>query len=81
MNSNKVKLFLISCGSFNPITNMHLRMFGKLIFFFFFVSLLVSFIGFILELARDYFNSTGIYDVVSGIVSPVGNGYKKKVNT
>ncbi len=23
------KIVLLSCGSFNPITNMHLRMFGK----------------------------------------------------
>ena len=25
------KIVLLSCGSFNPVTNMHLRMFGKLI--------------------------------------------------
>jgi nicotinic acid mononucleotide adenylyltransferase len=25
------KIVLLSCGSFNPITNMHLRMFGKYI--------------------------------------------------
>lgn len=28
--SQKKPLALISCGSFNPITNMHLRMFGNL---------------------------------------------------
>lgn len=27
--SQKTPLVLISCGSFNPITNAHLRMFGK----------------------------------------------------
>ncbi|XP_034445697.1 nicotinamide/nicotinic acid mononucleotide adenylyltransferase 1-like [Hippoglossus hippoglossus] len=48
---------LLACGSFNPITNMHLRMF---------------------ELARDHLEDTGQYKVVSGLISPVGDGYKKK---
>ncbi|XP_068453598.1 nicotinamide/nicotinic acid mononucleotide adenylyltransferase 1 [Clinocottus analis] len=51
------KVVLLSCGSFNPITNMHLRMF---------------------ELARDHLEDTGQYRVVKGIISPVGDGYKKK---
>ncbi|KAM6981966.1 nicotinamide/nicotinic acid mononucleotide adenylyltransferase 1-like [Tautogolabrus adspersus] len=51
------KVVLLSCGSFNPITNMHLRMF---------------------ELARDHLVDTGQYRVVKGIISPVGDGYKKK---
>ncbi|KAM9350823.1 nicotinamide/nicotinic acid mononucleotide adenylyltransferase 1-like [Symphorus nematophorus] len=51
------KVALLACGSFNPITNMHLRMF---------------------ELARDYLEDTGLYRVVKGIISPVGDGYKKK---
>ncbi|MFT7804397.1 nicotinamide/nicotinic acid mononucleotide adenylyltransferase 1 [Arapaima gigas] len=51
------KVVLLSCGSFNPITNMHLRMF---------------------ELARDYLQDTGKYCVVKGIISPVGDAYKKK---
>ena len=28
--ANRTPLVLITCGSFNPITNMHLRMFGKI---------------------------------------------------
>ncbi|CAJ1085412.1 nicotinamide/nicotinic acid mononucleotide adenylyltransferase 1-like [Xyrichtys novacula] len=51
------KVVLLACGSFNPITNMHLRMF---------------------ELARDHLEDTGQYRVVKGIISPVGDGYKKK---
>uniref|UniRef100_A0A3Q3LJE1 Nicotinamide-nucleotide adenylyltransferase n=3 Tax=Mastacembelus armatus TaxID=205130 RepID=A0A3Q3LJE1_9TELE len=51
------KVVLLSCGSFNPITSMHLRMF---------------------ELARDHLEDTGQYKVVKGIISPVGDGYKKK---
>ncbi|XP_074537610.1 nicotinamide/nicotinic acid mononucleotide adenylyltransferase 1 [Halichoeres trimaculatus] len=51
------KVVLLACGSFNPITNMHLRMF---------------------ELARDHLEETGHYRVVKGIISPVGDGYKKK---
>ncbi|XP_048028833.1 nicotinamide/nicotinic acid mononucleotide adenylyltransferase 1-like [Megalobrama amblycephala] len=53
----KTKVVLLACGSFNPITNMHMRMF---------------------ELARDYLQDTGRYIVVKGIISPVGDGYKKK---
>ncbi|KAJ8404674.1 hypothetical protein AAFF_G00335370 [Aldrovandia affinis] len=56
-NSYQTKVVLLACGSFNPITNMHLRMF---------------------ELARDYLEDTGKYRVVKGIISPVGDGYKKK---
>nr|XP_061802363.1 nicotinamide/nicotinic acid mononucleotide adenylyltransferase 1-like isoform X1 [Nerophis lumbriciformis] len=51
------EVVLLACGSFNPITNMHLRMF---------------------ELARDFLEDTGRYKVVKGIVSAVGDGYKKK---
>uniref|UniRef100_A0A8D0F411 Nicotinamide nucleotide adenylyltransferase 1 n=1 Tax=Strix occidentalis caurina TaxID=311401 RepID=A0A8D0F411_STROC len=51
------EVVLLACGSFNPITNMHLRLF---------------------ELARDYFHETGKYKVIKGIISPVGDAYKKK---
>lgn len=54
---NVTEVVLLACGSFNPITNMHLRMF---------------------ELARDHLEDTGEYSVVKGIISPVGDGYKKK---
>ncbi|XP_077472165.1 nicotinamide/nicotinic acid mononucleotide adenylyltransferase 3 [Stigmatopora argus] len=52
----RVPLVLLACGSFNPITNQHMRLF---------------------ELARDHMQSTGQYRVVSGIVSPVSDGYAK----
>ncbi|XP_063064946.1 nicotinamide/nicotinic acid mononucleotide adenylyltransferase 1 isoform X2 [Engraulis encrasicolus] len=53
----RMRVVLLACGSFNPITNMHLRMF---------------------ELARDHLEDTGRYKVVQGIISPVGDAYKKK---
>ncbi|XP_060794376.1 nicotinamide/nicotinic acid mononucleotide adenylyltransferase 1 isoform X2 [Neoarius graeffei] len=53
----RIGVVLLACGSFNPITNMHLRMF---------------------ELARDHLEDTGQYRVVKGIISPVGDAYKKK---
>ncbi|XP_051981028.1 nicotinamide/nicotinic acid mononucleotide adenylyltransferase 1-like isoform X1 [Xyrauchen texanus] len=56
-SQEKIKVVLLACGSFNPITNMHLRMF---------------------ELARDHLEDTGRYIVVKGIISPVGDSYKKK---
>ncbi|KAH9524928.1 Nicotinamide/nicotinic acid mononucleotide adenylyltransferase 1 [Bulinus truncatus] len=52
-----IKVILLACGSFSPVTNMHLRMF---------------------EIARDALNKTGRFHVVSGIVSPVSDGYNKK---
>ncbi|XP_071491609.1 nicotinamide/nicotinic acid mononucleotide adenylyltransferase 1-like [Diadema antillarum] len=51
------RVMLLACGSFNPITNMHLRMF---------------------EIARDYLNHKGGFQVIGGILSPVNDGYKKK---
>lgn len=56
-NSERTEVVLLACGSFNPITNMHLRLF---------------------ELAKDYLNGTGKYKVIRGIISPVGDAYKKK---
>ncbi|XP_026055804.1 nicotinamide/nicotinic acid mononucleotide adenylyltransferase 1 isoform X2 [Carassius auratus] len=56
-SQEKTRVVLLACGSFNPITNMHLRMF---------------------ELARDHLEDTGRYRVVKGIISPVGDSYKKK---
>lgn len=57
MATRRVPLFLLACGSFNPITNQHMRLF---------------------ELARDHMHSTGQYQVVGGIVSPVSDGYGKQ---
>ncbi|NXD25616.1 NMNA1 adenylyltransferase, partial [Spelaeornis formosus] len=54
---SRTEVVLLACGSFNPITNMHLRLF---------------------ELAKDYFHETGKYKVIKGIISPVGDAYKKK---
>lgn len=54
---NRIPVVLLACGSFNPITNMHLRLF---------------------EVARDHLHQTGIYQVVGGIISPVGDKYWKK---
>ncbi|XP_065141627.1 retinoid-binding protein 7a isoform X3 [Paramisgurnus dabryanus] len=56
-SQEEIKVVLLACGSFNPITNMHLRMF---------------------ELARDHLEDSGKYRVVKGIISPVGDSYKKK---
>nr|XP_020637877.1 nicotinamide/nicotinic acid mononucleotide adenylyltransferase 1 [Pogona vitticeps]XP_020637878.1 nicotinamide/nicotinic acid mononucleotide adenylyltransferase 1 [Pogona vitticeps] len=55
-SDDRTEVVLLACGSFNPITHMHLRLF---------------------ELARDYLHETGKYKVLKGIVSPVGDAYKK----
>uniref|UniRef100_H3A8I9 Nicotinamide-nucleotide adenylyltransferase n=1 Tax=Latimeria chalumnae TaxID=7897 RepID=H3A8I9_LATCH len=56
-SGERKEVVLLACGSFNPITNMHLRLF---------------------ELARDHLHETGKYKVIKGMISPVGDGYKKK---
>ncbi|XP_078498397.1 nicotinamide/nicotinic acid mononucleotide adenylyltransferase 1 isoform X1 [Lissotriton helveticus] len=56
-SDDRTEVVLLACGSFNPITNMHLRLF---------------------ELARDNLHATGRYRVVKGIISPVGDSYKKQ---
>lgn len=53
----KKNILLVACGSFNPVTNMHMRLF---------------------ELARDALHKTGLYNVLSGIISPTNDGYKKQ---
>lgn len=68
------KIMLIACGSFNPCTPMHFRMFGKSDFYFskfFYIS------KNILEIAKDHFEERGI-TVIGGIVSPVHDSYGKK---
>ncbi|XP_028283710.1 nicotinamide/nicotinic acid mononucleotide adenylyltransferase 3 [Parambassis ranga] len=57
MVTHRIPIVLLACGSFNPITNQHMRLF---------------------ELARDHMHSTGQYQVVGGIVSPVSDGYGKQ---
>ena len=75
--SDKTPLVLVSCGSFNPITNMHLRMFGTLISWIF--SNYFFYLIYFEEIAKDNLESMGNYKVVSGIISPVSDGYRKKV--
>ncbi|XP_700826.3 nicotinamide/nicotinic acid mononucleotide adenylyltransferase 3 isoform X1 [Danio rerio] len=55
--AGRIPLVLLACGSFNPITHQHMRLF---------------------ELARDHMHQTGLYRVVGGIISPVGDGYGKQ---
>lgn len=91
--SSKTRVALLSCGSFNPITFLHLRMFGNDIVknqYSLYVSspfwsvsdvniLLSQLFVDLTELARDALHTTGIYSVIRGFISPVNDGYKKKV--
>ena len=36
--------------------------------------------AFIVELARDALNKTGLFDVIAGIISPVNDAYEKEVS-
>lgn len=83
MHNTKVVLFV--CGSFNPPTNMHFRVFGKCLlietciyFAFHLYYKLITFLRIIiLEIARDHLHRLGT-EVIGGIVSPVHDGYGKK---
>lgn len=72
------KIMLIACGSFNPCTPMHFRMFGNKIAEN--VSKIASTYQnrLLPEIARDHFNQMGTAEVVGGIVSPVHDSYGKK---
>lgn len=74
--SARPKIMLLACGSYNPVTPMHLRMFGT-IFFLPIIFYLFNYL-FNLELARDHFNETESHQVVGGILSPVHDSYRKK---
>lgn len=69
-------IVLLETGSFNPPTNMHLRMFGK-------TRLIVRSCQRIvivfsrLEIARDHLTRLG-YTVCGGLMSPTHDSYKKK---
>ncbi|KAJ3217219.1 hypothetical protein HK099_005550 [Clydaea vesicula] len=56
-DTSKIPLVLVACGSFSPITYLHLRMF---------------------EMALDWVNDHGAYEILGGYFSPVSDGYDKK---
>lgn len=56
LTAKDTPMVLMACGSFNPITFLHLR---------------------IMELARDHVHSEKLGRVVGGLISPVGDGYRK----
>lgn len=72
------KVILIACGSFNPITPMHLRMFGKSINFVLFYSLKKLIFYHFKEIARDQIYLDEEEDVIGGVISPVHDEYRKQ---
>lgn len=82
--TNSSGVILLACGSFNPPTFMHLRMFGKLLYFIFvfvFEDQKVNcfFVFLFLELARDHLHRRTNYRVIEGVISVVNDAYMKKV--
>lgn len=66
------KIVLLACGSFNPPTNMHLRMFGKI-----YICIHKTLIVIFAEIARDHLHRMGTHTVVGGLISPVHDAYAK----
>lgn len=72
-------IVLLATGSFNPPTNMHLRMFGKLCYVILCLKFfnILNFLFHFLEIARDHLNRLG-FTVCGGLISPTHDLYKKK---
>ena len=76
----KSRIVLVLCGSFNPITHLHLRMFGEYDCMVDTCSSVANNrVAIALERARDILQQTGKYKVEGGIISPVHDAYGKKV--
>lgn len=78
MTTSPNKILFIACGSFNPPTPMHFRMFGKCQRFLSNFQKKIIFIFFVTEIAKDHFTQLGSHQVIGGIVSPVHDSYGKK---
>lgn len=65
------EIVLLLCGNFNPITNMHLRMFGKLMKFvlFYHHKIIETILNFVVEIAKDHLSDIG-FSVYKGLISP-----------
>ena len=68
--THRIPLVLVCCGSFNPITNMHLRMFGKVEFH---VVLVVK-----IQLINDFIfarNCEGLFELEQQVQRGVGRHF------
>ncbi len=72
LENEKIPVVLVCCGSFSPITFLHLRMFGTNV-------ILVFQLNFFVEMARDYLQKESAdLRMIGGIISPVADAYKKE---
>ena len=78
---SRVRVALTLCGAMNPVTHMHLRTFGICMRAGLVNGMHKLCVNTVLysELARDSLHATGKYTVERGIISPVHDGYGKKV--
>lgn len=75
--ASKARILLALCGSFSPITHLHLRMLGRWLQYR--RQLPTNVLIFLTELARDCLQRTGKYVVERGVISCVHDAYGKKV--
>lgn len=67
----RIPLVIVACGSFSPITFLHLRMFG---------GQLISIhppLTTRQEMAHDYVQATNKFQILGGYFSPVSDAYNK----
>lgn len=84
LDTDKQPLVLVACGSFSPITYLHLRMFGKSNLVFVPLSLSLFLWHLIhhtrcmwLEMAKDRVNESPRYHLIGGYFSPTSDAYNK----
>lgn len=70
---DRIPVVLLACGSFSPITYLHLRLFGTLIIDEIWAINTIS----LSEMARDALEDTDKYQVIGGVLSPVSDAYAK----
>ncbi|KAF1798682.1 hypothetical protein FB192DRAFT_1438895 [Mucor lusitanicus] len=79
-DDSKIPLVIVACGSYSPITYLHLRMFGKehCQDGHWSVDAHPLFAGYCVEMAKDHLNERTDYELVAGYYSPVSDAYMKE---
>lgn len=80
IDDSKIPLVIVACGSYSPITYLHLRMFGKehCQDGHWSVDAHPLFAGYCVEMAKDHLNERTDYELVAGYYSPVSDAYMKE---
>lgn len=76
IDDSKIPLVVVACGSYSPITYLHLRMFGKRKENGVLDRVIILLGG--IDMAKDHFEERGEYELLTGYYSPVSDAYMKE---